>query len=203
MHNLEKIKKWLGSGSINIFGRPFAGKDYQGRILADIFDGHLLGGGDILRNSNIPERSQECLRRGELIPSEDYVSIVLPYLRQQRFAGKPLILSSVGRWHGEEPGVIQAVEESGHPLKAVFYLSLTDEDVHKRWKELATINDRSDRHDDTEEILRTRFAEFNEKTIPVIDYYRENNLLIEIDGTKSKQEVTDEILINLERLSSS
>jgi len=27
---IEKIKEWLGAGAVNIFGRPFAGKDAQG-----------------------------------------------------------------------------------------------------------------------------------------------------------------------------
>lgn len=96
----SQLKAWLGSGSINIFGRPFAGKDTQGKKLAALFDATLLGGGDILRGSTMPERIKALMRTGELIPTDDYISIVLPYLSQPALAGKPLILSSVGRWHG-------------------------------------------------------------------------------------------------------
>lgn len=194
LENIPLIKNWLGTGSVNIFGRPFAGKDYQGEILADLLGGNLLGGGDILRGSIIPERAKECLRTGKLIPSEDYVNIVLPYLSQSQLVGKPLILSSVGRWHGEEMGVITAVKESGHPLKTVIYLEISNEDAHTRWLKKEEINDRQDRRDDTEEIMITRFREFEEKTMPVIDFYRKLDLLIEIDGRGSREQVTASII---------
>ncbi|MCA9334478.1 hypothetical protein KC963_05500, partial [Candidatus Saccharibacteria bacterium] len=97
---VEVIRKWLGTGSINIFGMPFAGKDTQGKILSDMLDCPLLGGGDILRNSVIPDHVRAAQKKGLLIPTEDYINIVLPYLGQEAFRGKPLVLSSVGRWHG-------------------------------------------------------------------------------------------------------
>jgi len=197
MSNAEKIsaiKNWLGSGSINIFGRPFSGKDTQGARLAAMLDTRMIGGGEVLRSNNIPERAQEALRTGHLIPTEDYVNIVLPFLSQPELADKPLVLSSIGRWHGEEQGVINALSESNHPLKAVVYLDISSDNSFTRWKALATIQDRQNRRDDTEEILRTRFDEFQQKTIPVIDYYRLANLLITIDGTRTREEVSQDLL---------
>ena len=191
---ISVIKDWLGSGSINIFGRPFAGKDTQGAYMAKIFDTRLIGGGEVLRSNNIPERAQECLRTGRLIPSDDYVTIVHPFLSQPSLVGKPLILSSIGRWHGEEPGVIKALKQSNHDLMAVVYLDISSDDSYDRWKAREIINDRQHRNDDTEEILKTRFDEFKQKTIPVIDYYRSMGLLIEIDGKRTRDEVAQDIL---------
>ena len=108
MKQIEKIAEWLGSGSINIFGMPFAGKDTQGELLATALDAVRLSGGEILRNSVIPPHVQEAIDAGNLAPTDEYIDIVLPYLSKQEFAGKPLILSSVGRWKGEEGGVIAA-----------------------------------------------------------------------------------------------
>lgn len=195
--DIPTIQSWLGNGSINLFGRPFAGKDSQGRILAGLFGGNILGGGDILRGSIIPEHTKQIMRSGQLIPSEDYVSIVLPYLSKKEFSGAPLILSSVGRWHGEESGVIDALEASGHPLKAVVYLAIEEEDVIERWRDYESRKDRSVRHDDSEEILETRFEEFRDKTLQVIEYYRERNMLIEIAGTGSRDDVNNEIIAQL------
>jgi adenylate kinase len=194
---INDIKNWVGTGSINIFGRPLAGKDTQGRRLAEILDGNVIGGGEILRGSTIPDHTKECMRAGKLIPSDDYVNIVLPYLNQPRLASKPLILSSVGRWHGEEEGVTRATDASGHPLKAVIYLALSDDDVYNRWRAIEANKDRDDRLDDAEEILATRLAEFREKTLPVIDYYRNLNMLIEIDGRRTRDEVASDILDTL------
>ena len=196
---IASIKTWLGSGSINVFGRPFAGKDYQGKILQELIDGHLIGGGEILRGSKMPDHIKQIMKTGELIPSNDYVNIVLPFLNQPRLANKPLILSSVGRWHGEEDGVIEALKESNHPLKAVIYLDISNEDSHNRLKALNIYHDRESRNDDTEELLKTRFDEFNTKTVPVIDFYRNTGLLIELDGSKTRDEVTKDIIEALYR----
>jgi len=194
---IEAIKKWLGTGSINIFGRPFSGKDFQGQRLALLFSGNLVGGGDILRRSTMPDHIKEYMRGGKLIPSDDYKNIVFPYLDQPKYVGMPLILSSVGRWHGEEEGVIESLEKTNHKLKAVIYLNISNIESHERWLAREINNDRSNRHDDTEEILNIRFAEFKEKTEPAIEYYREKGLLIELDGKGARDEITNNIINSL------
>lgn len=194
---LERIRAWLGTGSINIFGRPFAGKDTQGRALVEILGGHLLGGGDILRGSTIPEHVEAALHRGELIPSEDYVDIVLPYLSKQEFQGDSLILSSVGRWIGEESGVIDALKAANHELKAVIYLELDEDTVRSRWEALEQHDNRGGRYDDTAEILEKRLVEYREKTLPVIDAYETLGLLIRLDGNGTPASVTEAILAAL------
>lgn len=192
-----KLRNWLGDGSINIFGRPFAGKDTQGKLLADLFHGTLLGGGEILRGSSVPDHIKAAMKTGKLIPTKDYIDIVLPFLARADLAGRPLILSSVGRWHGEEAGVIEATAEAGHPLRAVIYLDLDEATVRARWHALEDRNDRGIRHDDTLEILEIRLAEFREKTLPVIETYRDLGLLIEIDGSQPPAVVHDAILTAL------
>lgn len=194
---VETVRHWLGTGAINIFGLPFSGKDTHGHELAKTFDASIMGGGDILRNSVIPPHVRELIDAGELAPIDDYIRIVLPYLSKAEFAGRPLILSSVGRWHGEEPGVIGAAEASGHPVKAVVYLHVDEATSHERF--LASRDDeaRGDRADDSEEKLATRFAVFHSKTMPVIEFYRERNLLIEVDGNPPKEAVSEAIIRGL------
>lgn len=199
---MQQLKGWLGAGSINIFGRPFAGKDTQGKKLAELFGGVLMGGGDILRGSIIPDHVKAAMHAGHLIPTEDYIEIVLPYLQQKEFNGKPLILSSVGRWNGEEKGVIEATEEAGHELKAVIYLDLDEDTVRERWQTKEDAGTRGARHDDNFEVLDTRLKEFREKTLPVIDHYRDLGLLIEVDGNQKMNAITSQILAALINLAS-
>lgn len=191
---IKKVKTWLGTGAIDIFGRPFAGKDYQGRQFVELFGGNLVGGGDILRNSAVPEKINKELHAGKLAPTDYYLATVVPYLSQDKLAGTPLFLSSVGRWHGEEDGIIQALEQSNHPLSIVIYLDMPEDESYVRWEARDTNGDRVGRHDDTLEVLKTRFTEFNEKTIPVIEHYRNIGKLVEIDGKQSREKVTADIL---------
>ncbi|MCB9820237.1 nucleoside monophosphate kinase [Candidatus Nomurabacteria bacterium] len=194
------IKKWLGTGSINIFGLPYAGKDTHGGYLAGLLDASLLGGGDILRNSKIPSHVQKIIDSGGLAPTEDYVRIVLPYLSDGKFKDRPLVLSSVGRWHGEEDGVIAAAEQSGHPLKAVIYLHITIQTANERFKKSKQNGDRGNRADDDHDKLIVRFSEFAEKTLPVIDYYRQKQILLDIDGNPPVDEVRKVIVDQLYEL---
>lgn len=194
MTNREIIAAWLSNGSINLFGMPYAGKDTQAELLAKEFNGVRLSGGEILRNSTITPAGKAIMESGGMFPTDEYINIVLPYLSRSEFADKPLILSSVGRWHGEEEGVIQALEQSRHPLKAVIYLSITEDMLYSRWRTAQETGDRGNRADDVKEKLAIRLAEFREKTVPVIDYYREKSLLIEIDASQHVIDVTRAIM---------
>lgn len=197
MANLEAVKSWLGTGSINIFGRPLAGKDTQCHELAKLLDARVLSGGEILRQS-APVELMKDTNAGKLFPTEEYIRIVTPYLGKAEFAGKPLILSSVGRWHGEEPGVIGAAEASNHQIKAVIYLKVDESVARNRHENIGA--SRGARADDAPELLEQRFKEFREKTLPVIDFYRQKGLLIEVDANGTTEDITGEILARLEAL---
>tara|TARA_B100001245_G_scaffold72844_1_gene51632 strand:- start:6906 stop:7547 length:642 start_codon:yes stop_codon:yes gene_type:complete len=197
MKQIEKIAEWLGSGSINIFGMPFAGKDTQGELLATALDAVRLSGGEILRNSVIPPHVQEAIDAGNLAPTDEYIDIVLPYLSKQEFAGKPLILSSVGRWKGEEDGVIAACEQSGHPIKAVIYLNIDESMIKHRLHESQKSGSRGERADDAEHLLETRLTEYRNKTLPVIEHYRSMGLLIEVDANHGIDDVQQAVVAAL------
>lgn len=199
MENIERIKSWLGSGSINIFGMPFSGKDTVGTKLADVLDGELLSSGAILREAQ--ERDAELkaeMNSGALANTDKFRSIVLPYFGNEELTGKPLVLSSIGRWEGEEYDVIKAAADGGHPIKATLFLKISDKEAEKRRKLALENNDRGTRGDDeNEEALKLRIAEFNEKTLPVLETYRKLGLLIEIESDDSREVVFDRVLNSL------
>lgn len=202
---VSQIQDWLQTGSINIFGYPFAGKDTQGAFLAKLLKAPLVGGGDILRNSVIPDHVREIINRGELAPTEDYLQIVLPYLSQKDFEGQPLILSSVGRWSGEEQGVIRATAAANHPIKAVLALHLDEREVWRRFAALEKSENhgRGQRHDDAADFIETRLEEFRIKTLPVIEFYRSLGLVIDIDSERPIPEVQQTILDELAKRAAS
>lgn len=191
------VSAWLETGSINIFGLPFAGKDTQGQVFADMFDGEVVSSGDILRHSQDNEELQRIMAAGEIIPSELFEEVVLPYLSNAKYEGKPLILSEVGRMDGEQQVITRATENSGHPQKAVVLLKLSDEEVYERFEAAKQIQDRGKRADDSREVLQTRLDAYHQKVTPVIEWYRDRGLLIEVDGSKSRDEVTNEIFEEL------
>lgn len=192
--HLEKIRHWLGAGAINIFGLPFAGKDTHGKELTGLLNASLLGSGDILRKSNLPPDIKAINDSGVLPPSDIFLKVFTPHLSRDEFANRPLILSSVGRWIGEEKGIIKAANDAGHPIKAAVYLRLSEDLVHQRWEASQATGDRGQRADDDFHKLEIRINEFNNKTLPVIEEYRKMGILIEVNSDADRQEVMKNIL---------
>jgi len=190
---IQTLKLWLGSGSLNIFGRPFSGKDTQAQFLAKIFDAPVIGGGDVIRASSNND-IKDVMYSGSLAPTQAYLDMVLPYFARKEFVGKPLVLSTVGRWHGEEESVVEALKQSNHDLQAVIFLTLSENQVYKRRAIAKSLGDRGRRADDAHGVLDVRLKEFRDKTLPVLDYYKDKGLLVEIDGNQTQEKVTQDIL---------
>lgn len=198
-HKLTKqIADWLQTGSINIFGLPFAGKDTHGKALCSQLGGHFISGGDLIRTQKrMQEKAKKIVDQGGLAPTTDYFSVILPELSKTSHQDKPLILSSVGRWAGEEDTIIKVCKESGHPIKAAIYIKTSPEEMHTRFEASIKIGDRGDRNDDQLHKLEKRQYEFETKTMPVIETYQKLGLLIEVDGQQPKEKVFSDILEDL------
>lgn len=194
---LAKIKSWLGTGSLNVFGLPMSGKDTVGERLAKDLGAKFLSSGIIIRAFEA-EQNQNMTGSGQLIPTNTFYDIILPYFSREEMKDDSLILSSVGRWSGEEDKIMEAAKNGGHEIKAVVLLDLTEADVKSRFEAAKRLNDRGERADDANlEIFETRIREFNEKTVPVLNHYDELKLLIRVPADGSRDEVYSSVVDKL------
>ena len=194
---LAKIKSWLGTGSLNVFGLPMSGKDTVGERLAKDLGAKFLSSGIIIRAFEA-EQNQNMTGSGQLIPTNIFYDIILPYFSREEMKDDSLILSSVGRWAGEEDKIMEAAKNGGHEIKAVVLLDLTEVDVKNRFEASKQLNDRGERADDANlEIFETRIREFNEKTVPVLNHYDELKLLIRVPADGSRDEVYSSVIDKL------
>ena len=194
---ITAIKEWLGTGSINLFGLPMSGKDTQGIRLAETLGGKFLSSGMIIRAME-KQTKQHFSDQGILAPTNIFYEWVLPYFERPDLSQYPLILSSIGRWHGEEDRVMSAAADAGHETKAVIVLNVSEADVAKRFEAAKVLNDRGDRADDKNtQIFQTRIKEFRTKTAPVLQYYMSKGLLIEVNGDQTREKVFHEIIDKL------
>lgn len=194
---IARIKEWLGTGSINIFGLPMSGKDTQGIRLAEALGAKFLSSGLIIRAMEAETR-KNLSGSGELIPTDIFYEWVLPYFNRADLVEYPLILSSIGRWYGEENNVMRAAADAEHEIKAVIILNISEADVVNRFAEAKVLNDRGDRKDDSDEsIFEKRLLEFRQKTLPVLQHYKDLGLLIEVNGDQSRDDVFSEIVEKL------
>lgn len=195
--NIESIKQWLGTGSINIFGLPMSGKDTQGIRLAEALNAKFLSSGMIIRAME-KQTKQNTTGDGNLTPTNLFYEWVLPYFERHDLFDYPLVLSSIGRWQGEEDQVMSVAAGSGHEIKAAIILNISEADVENRFKESKVLQDRGDRRDDKDlAVFHNRLQEFRNKTIPVLQHYKALGLLIEVNGDQSRDAVFNEIIAKL------
>lgn len=194
---IETIKEWLGTGSINIFGLPMSGKDTQGIKLAETLNAKFLSSGIITRAMEAKTNTTYS-QYGSLIPTDVFYGWVLPYFERPELFHTPLILSSIGRWFGEENQVMSVAAGAGHPIMAAIILDVSEADVTERYNKSKELGDRGDRPDDKDlTVFRNRLQEFRQKTIPVIQHYNELGLLIRVNGDQPRNAVFNEIVEKL------
>ena len=196
---VEVIKNWFGTGSINIFGLPMSGKDTFGTTLAEILGARLLSSGMIIRAMEAETRSHYS-EQGNLIPSDVFYEWVLPYFGREDLRGLPLILSSVGRWSGEENAVIENAQAYSHTIRAAGLLNISEADVEQRWHEAHDNGARigvpgEARKDDSKiEIFKQRCEEFRLKTMPVLQHYKSLGLLLPVNADAPREVVVTNVI---------
>lgn len=207
MDKVNSIRQWLETGSINIFGIQFSGKDTVGKRLAELLDAQFISSGDVMRDIYLQKttESDPDVKRaaevgslsGSLMPTEEFKKMIVSSLTSSDLNGKSLILSTIGRWIGEEAPVMNALNASGHPTKAVLLLNISEAEAWKRWQ-IAHDSRNGGRHDDIdEEKVSRRLGEFREKTLPVIEIYRNMGILLEINGEQDRDKVFSDVIDTL------
>lgn len=211
MDKIAHIREWLGTGSINIFGIQFSGKDTVGKRLAECVGAEFISSGDIMRDTFLGKNvttDPEVLRAaqvgslsGSLMPTEEFKRMIVASLSSPGLDGKSLILSTVGRWIGEEGPVMNALNTSGHPTKAILLLNINEDEAWKRWH-IARNTRNGGRHDDIdEERVARRLSEFRDKTLPVIEVYRKMGMVLEINGEQDRDKVFSDVIDALYKFS--
>ena len=174
-----------------------SGKDTQGVKLAEAIGGKLLSSGIIIRANEI-EKHKKLTDKGNLIPTDIFYEWVLPYFSREDLKRYPLVLSSIGRWSGEEDTVMETAAKAGHEIKAVILLNISEADVMARFEKLQILNDRGERQDDKDlDVFNNRLEEFRNKTMPVLEHYKDLGLLINVNGDQSREEVFEELINKL------
>jgi len=194
---ISYIKNWLGVGTINIFGIQFSGKDTVGQNLAKVLDAEFIASGDVVRANAERLKNDTNTDQGFLAPTKEYIELVEEYLIDETPANRALVLSSFGRWIGEEEPVMRTLKRSGHETKIALVLNISENEVWQRWEKIGNERNGGRVDDIDKEKVARRIQEFKEKTLPVIEIYRKMGILIEIDGEQSREKVMNDVIEKL------
>lgn len=169
-----------------LIGIQGAGKSTQGSLLASEFEVPYLSSGHIFREmakekTRLGRWLKETLNSGTLVPDDTTLEIVLTYLEKPEYANGYIL-------DGFPRTVTQAEAFNGGVDKVV-YLKVSDKEA--LWR----ISGRNDsREDETLQAIRKRIGTFHELTQPVVDYYRQQSKLVEVDGEQTVDEVFADII---------
>ena len=210
-----------------LLGPPGAGKGTQCKRIVDRFQLVHLSSGDIFRSeiasgSDLGIKAKSFMDAGELVPDEVVISMMVAAIAK---AGGNCVLDGFPRTVVQAGELDKALAERNDKIDAVVNLVVDDDDVasrltqrrscpkcgevyHLEYKKPAS-EDICDfdgeklvqREDDKPNVVINRLNTYHQLTEPLVEYYNsQNSVLLDVDASKSIDDVTDEILTKLEEI---
>ena len=171
-------------------GAPGAGKGTQAQTLALHWHIPHISTGDILRGA-MKERSplgikaQSYVDRGELVPDQLLLDIMEERLSQSD-AQSGWILDGFPRNVNQASFLEQLLQKLTQDSVRAVNLDVPDEVLVSRLLGRG-------RADDTEEVIRRRLEVYREQTLPLMDFYRDRQQLMSINGNQPLEKVTADL----------
>lgn len=176
--------------NIALFGPPGAGKGTQSKLLLEKYNLTYISTGDILReeianDTQLGREAKDIIGKGGLVPDEIIVQIIEKKVTMNINTGGIL-------FDGFPRTVVQAYILEGLLLKmntsltCMLSLEVPKDELMTRMLERAKTSGRSD---DNLEVIKVRLQEYENKTKPVIDFYREKEKYFPVNGVGSVDDI--------------
>jgi adenylate kinase len=209
-----------------LLGPPGSGKGTQAKMLCDVLGVPQISTGDMLRaavkeGTPMGVKAKQKMDSGALVPDEVVVGIVKERLSKSDCV-KGFILDGFPRTLAQADALKATLADLGKDLDTVISLNVDNEAVVARIGGRRTCRDCGkmyhviydapkdagkcdkcggpllQRDDDREETIRRRLEVYAEQTAPLIEYYRAEGLLREVDGMQEIGAVQRQILAALD-----
>jgi adenylate kinase len=206
---------------IVLLGPPASGKGTQAARLKEMLDLPHVASGDLFRENlknetDLGQKAKVYMDRGELVPDDLTIAMVMDRLSRPDCANGAL-LDGFPRTIAQAEALDQALAEQGHEISVVPYIAVPDEVLVERvsGRRLCRLCGESyhvrfnppkqpgvcdkdggelyQRDDDRPETVRKRLQVYWEQTSPLIDYYRDQGVLVEVDGDQPIDDVTADL----------
>ena len=183
-----------------LIGAPGAGKGTQADRIAAHFGVVHISSGDLLRQhvadgTAIGRAAREYMDRGELVPN----TLVLDMLRKPVVAAANAggyVLDGFPRTVEQAEAAYGVAKELGVAVQLAILLDVKREELISR---LLARGETSGRSDDNAETIERRQQVYEEQTAPLLDYYRDRERLIVVNGDRPVDEVTWSVIVQVQR----
>ena len=186
--------------NIALFGPPGAGKGTQSESLIAKYGLLYISTGDILRKeiasgSELGKKINAITSEGHLVSDELIMSIIRktietnPHVEGILFDGFPRNISQAKLLEN-------LMEELGTPFTGVLSLEVPREELITRLINRGKVSGRSD---DKEDVILKRLKEYEEKTLPVAEYFSKKGNFYPVKGVGSLEEIFDRLVAEIEK----
>jgi adenylate kinase len=182
-----------------IMGPPGAGKGTQAKLIGEHYGIPAISTGDIFRamktaDTPLAQQVREIMSSGGYVSDEITNRIVAERLAEADCDGG-FLLDGYPRTIAQVETLDAALAERGTPLDVVLSLQADEDEVVARLLRRAETEGRAD---DNEETIRVRQHIYAEQTAPLLEIYRGQGLLVEVDGLGDVDEVSGRLFAALD-----
>ncbi len=188
--------------NIVLFGPPGAGKGTQSQKLIEKYQLVHLSTGDLLRGeigagTVLGLRAKGLMDKGLLVPDEVVVGMIENKIKEHTSA-KGFIFDGFPRTVAQAKALDYMLSQNQTSISCMIALEVEDEELFKRVLLRGQTSGRPD--DQNETLVRKRITEYNEKTLPVADYYREQGKYMSVYGIGDVNEIFSTIISKIEKI---
>lgn len=185
-----------------LFGPPGAGKGTQAEFLIENFQLIHLSTGDLLRGeiaagTPLGVKAKSLMDKGELVPDEVVIGMIKNKVNANAQA-KGFIFDGFPRTVAQAEALDLLLNENGTPVSAMLSLEVEKEELVKRLLNRGLTSGRSD--DQNQAIIENRINEYNNKTLPLKNFYAEQNKHFGICGMGSIEEIAQRLSSTINKL---
>ena len=213
--------------NVIIFGPPGAGKGTQSNKIINDFDLKQISTGDLLRNeiklqTNLGKKVESVINSGELVSDKIISNLIEMIVSDQKFFNR-LIFDGYPRTLSQIYDLEKLLNKFQQKISVVLSLTVNKDVILKRingriictkclkifnvYFTLSNLNNHdcdqkylTKRTDDSSKTVLNRYETYTNKTKPILDYYKKNGFLYDIDGDQEIDKIYNKIKVILRNI---
>ena len=207
---------------IIMLGAPGAGKGTQAKMIAEKYSIPHISTGDIFRaniknGTELGKKAKSFIDKGQLVPDELTLDLTMDRFKEDD-CKNGYVLDGFPRTIPQAESLTEALKKNGEAIDFAVNVDVPDENIINRMSgRRACLNCGATYHivynapktenvcdtcgqelvlrdDDKPETVKKRLDVYHDQTQPLIDYYKNEGVLAEVDGTLDMEDVFQAIV---------